>query len=194
MTTATTTTDATPTDLMRAACEALGLTVQSQFVALSQSRNAGEPHPTLNWTVTILRNGREVLRTDYSAGAAHCPSYGKQPRASYQGTAAQFQRDAIAFECQHGRKAVTSVLSRGGFATTGAPIEPDAVAVIWSLTQDASVLDAGGFENWASDYGYDTDSIKAEKTYQACLDLALRLRAAIGDAGIETLRTAGQDY
>lgn len=64
------------------------------------------------------------------------------------------------------------------------------------------VFAAGGFENWASEYGYDTDSRKAESIYQACLDIALKLRGdialklrgAIGDSGMVELQTAFQDY
>ena len=41
-----------------------GITLASVFVPFSQSRNKGEKNPSLNWKVTILSNGREVLTTD----------------------------------------------------------------------------------------------------------------------------------
>jgi hypothetical protein len=74
------------------------------------------------------------------------------------------------------------------------PIQPNALDVLHSLAMDSDVLDAGGFESWASDLGYDTDSRKAEQTYRACLDLALKLRAALGDSGLSDLRNAFEGY
>jgi hypothetical protein len=183
----------TPTQMILAACEALKLTVDAKFIPLSQSRNAGGEHPTLNWSVAIMRNGVEILRTDYSAGSAYCPSYGAKMPSRYQGTVKTFQREAIAFECEHGRKASLS-FGFGSFTATGEPIQPEHASVVWSLVQDASVLDAGGFKSWAADYGYDDDSIKAKAIYDDCIEHALKLRGAIGEEGLEALRIAGEDF
>lgn len=145
-----------PRDAMQAAMTALKLTIDSAFVPWSQSRNKAEKHKSLNWRVTLKRDGREILTTDYSAGIAHAPSYPKLGR--------------------------------------GTPILPDSLDVLHSLISDSDVLDAGGFESWASDFGYDADSRKAESIYRACLDIALKLRAGIGEAGLATLREAAIDY
>jgi hypothetical protein len=59
---------------------------------------------------------------------------------------------------------------------------------------DAGALEYGGFEGWASEYGYDTDSRSAEATYLACLDIGLKLRASIGEAGLDQLRDLFADY
>jgi len=74
------------------------------------------------------------------------------------------------------------------------PLVPKDADVMHSLSLDASVLDTGTFEEWASEFGYDTDSRAAEATYRACLDIALKLRSMIGEAGMQLLRDAGQDY
>ena len=55
-------------------------------------------------------------------------------------------------------------------------------------------LDAGGFENWAAEYGFDPDSRKAESIYRLCLEYALAMRAALGDSGMAELCNAFQDY
>lgn len=170
----------------------LGLTVESVFVPFSQSRNKAEKYPSLNWRVTVLRNGREILTTDYSAGSAHCPSYKHDDKAE--------TRHMVAWECEHGFKA--SGVRWGGRpeaygATRGnvaQPIKPDSLNVLASLAMDSDVIDAGGFESWASDLGYDTDSRKAESIYRACLDIALKLRSALGDSGLQTLRNAFEGY
>jgi len=52
-----------------------------------------------------------------------------------------------------------------GYGISG---EPDAKSVLNCLASDASSLEnAGNFESWAGEYGYDTDSRKAEKLYRA---------------------------
>lgn len=208
-----------------ATLESLKLTVESSFVPFSQSRNKAEKHKTLNWVVTVKRDGRDVLSTDYSAGAGHCPGYGvkKAPATfrphnylnasgkPYPGTTSAFRsatahetlsqyREAIvAAECESGFPMEIDPWGRGTKnvykrKAKSDPIKPDAVDVLYSLVMDSSVLDYAGFEDWASEYGYDTDSRQAESTYRACLDIALKLRAAIGEAGLETLATAFQDY
>ena len=177
-----------------ATLESLKLTVESRFVPFSQSRNKAEKHKTLNWVVTVKRDGRDVLSTDYSAGAAHCPSYGVKVSPHWNRPAKYWQSEIVDFETESGFKA-RGFTSWGGFtADREKPIKPDAVDVLYSLTMDSGVLNYAGFENWALEYGYDTDSRSAESTYRACLEIALKLRAAIGESGLETLATAYQDF
>lgn len=159
------------------------LTVDAVFVPWSKSRNAMTGSKakvsdrTLNWLVTLKRDGREVLTTDYGAGIAYCPSYKSARRLSLDEAA------AIEYETEHGK-------AKSG----GAPILPDPCDVVASLMLDAGVLDAGGFEGWASEFGFDPDSRKAEAMYRACLEIALNLRAGLGDAIMSELREAAQDW
>ena len=186
----------------------LGLTMTADFVPFSKSRNKGEKSPSLNWLVTIwkdaptdpTRKRRVVLTTDYSAGCGHCPAY--KTSVKQMGGHNSIMRDgAIRFECENGRAAAVydNANSPEGYTARqlnakGAPLEPTIQDVLYSLVSDSSVLDAGGFESWASDLGYETDSRKAESIYKACLEIALKLRAAIGDAGLAELQTVFQDY
>lgn len=196
-------TEQTPREKLQAAITQLGLTIESVFVPFSQSRNKGEKHPSLNWKVTVRRqyapgHVHDVLTTDYMAGCAHAPGYGKKPSIHWDRPARMWQMAVAAWECEHGYQAAyfsyASGFTRANVGGKHKPIHPDAVDVLWSLTQDSNVLDAGGFEEWAREYDYDTDSRQAEATYRACLDIALKLRAAIGDAGLQLLRDAGQGY
>ena len=170
----------------------LGLTVESVFVPFSQSRNKGEKLPSLNWRITVKKDGRDVLTTDYSAGCAHAPSY-KQSGFGRRTLADQARDDQVAWECENGRK-FGQFDSVNRPATRPAELQPDTVDVLYSLAMDSDVLDAGGFESWAADLGYDTDSRKAEGIYRACLDIALKLRSALGDDGLRRLRDSFQDY
>jgi hypothetical protein len=169
----------------------MGLTVESVFVPFSQSRNAKEKSPSLNWRITVKRDGREVLITDYSAGCGFCPS-SKASVKALGNKNSLMRSEAIAWECEHGYPAWSG--STGIMRASKDPLLPDTLDVLSSLAMEADVLDMRGFEDWASNYGYDTDSRKAEQTYRACLDIAVKLRAALGDSGLQDLRNAFQGY
>ena len=214
-----------------AALDALKLTVKSEFVPFSRSRNRdekddkGRTRYTLNWKVTLVRDGRDVLTTDYGAGIAHAPGYAATRRHSsfqapdfrnmsgkpFAGTSSQYRKANPAEALNFYREAIAAAECESGFPMEldpygrdhrntfkrkpkGEAIQPDPLSVVYSLVMDAGVLDHASFESWASDYGYETDSRSAEKTYRACLEIALQLRAAIGEAGIAALQTDFQDY
>ncbi len=168
----------------------LGLTVSSKFVPWSQSRsykpNGKMIDRSLNWLVTLSKDGREILTTDYSAGIAHCPSY-KTKRGITHFTL--YDAEKIEFETENGKQAYGNHITY-----PGKPILPDTKDVLYNLMMDSSVLDYSSFEQWASDSGYDTDSRKVEMIYNACLSIALKLRNGIGEDGLERLRVAFQDY
>lgn len=171
----------------------LAVTMDVQFVPFSQSRNA-KPSPrlddlSLNWRVTLLRNGRAFLTTDYGAGITHCPSY-RQAHTSIRNTGIDYS-EAIRWECEHGTQARAFL---GGLVKGGTPILPDLQDVLYSLALDASVLNYSSFEDWAPDLGIDPDSRAGEKIYRACLDIALKMRAALGDDGLSKLQTACEGY
>lgn len=174
--------------------EALGLSVRAEFVPFSKSRNA-KPDPStselsLNWRVQVLRNGSPFIETDYSQGIGHAPTYKASVRA-LGGANSLMRFEALKYEAENGRFHA----SRGSVMIGGCAIDPPSAAdVLYALSLDASVLDSATFEDWAGDLGYDPDSRAAEKIYRACLEIALKMRAAIGDSGLEQLREAFQDY
>lgn len=60
-------------------------------------------------------------------------------------------------------------------------ITPNACDILNSLRLDAeSAVNAGDFETFAADFGYDTDSRRAERMYRDCLETANRLQGWIG--------------
>jgi hypothetical protein len=152
-----------------------GLTVAAVFVPWSQSRNAKEKEPSLNWRVTLQCHGRNVLTCDYSAGSAHAPAYKRtfnipatNPRIA--------KADAIRRECETGRQ------DRGTFAKPGPAIMPEARDVIRSLLLDASARDHGSIADWCAEYGCNPDSLKDRATYDECIAHAVAFRAAVGPA------------
>lgn len=62
------------------------------------------------------------------------------------------------------------------------PIPPSAADVLASLCSDAMSVACGqSFEEFCGEFGYDTDSRKAETTYRTCQETALRLRGFLSD-------------
>lgn len=58
---------------------------------------------------------------------------------------------------------------------------PTLAEVLDCLASEASGVDnARSFEDWASEYGYDLDSRKAERAYQICKKQAQELKALLG--------------
>lgn len=157
-----------------------GITMTAVFVPQSKSRNAKEKNLSLNWLVTITANGRSIT-TDYMQGIGHLPGY------------------------KHGWKSIDDANREKEAAETGKYLRPNAEYfrtaippptlddVLSCLILDASAIDAGSFEDWAQEFGYDTDSRAAEKIYDACVKTALQLRSMLGNDRIELLRTHYQD-
>ena len=84
---------------------------------------------------------------------------------------------AIEFEGRGYHEPLTVYFSQG-YAHKKPPTLAD---VLDCLASDASGVDnAQSFEDWASEYGYDTDSRKAEKTYNICVQQAQELKALLG--------------
>lgn len=70
--------------------------------------------------------------------------------------------------------------------------EPKADEVLDCLASDAAgVENAQSFEDWCSEYGYDTDSRKAEKTYNVCKHEADYLKKWLGDRQYQRLLWGG---
>lgn len=178
-----------------------GLSVRSEFVPFSRSRNAkpdAKPSDrSLNWRVTLVQRYensagdaryRDIVTADYSAGIAHCPGY-RQGMKWTAGNAAIIEK-----ETETGRKCKMYTANLFHVTPSGPAIEPKAADVVRSLALDADVLNHADFESWASEFGYDKDSRSAEKIYRACLEIALKLQAGLGASVLSDLQTASQDY
>jgi hypothetical protein len=174
----------------------MGLSLKTEFVPFSRSRNKGEKSPSLNWKVTLWKGlagpavplpsieAHAILTTDYSAGCAHCPSY-------EQGNNNAPRAVAVDAECETGyAHSIMGMNTR----KTGKRIAPSFADVLYSLVMDAGVIDYGNFEEWASAFGCDIDSRTAEHTYRSCLEIALKLRNGIGEEALAKLREAFTDY
>lgn len=178
----------TASENLEALAGEMRLTLKTTFVPWSQSRDyeAGKPigERMAQWRVTLERDGRPILTTDYGQGIAHLPAY-KAPGLGEQSCA--YRMEAVGRELETGRTWRSEHFSSG-------PIPgPNLADVVWSLCMDAEVLQYRSFEDWASNLGYDTDSRKAEATYRECLAIALQLQAGLGAANLERLQEAARE-
>jgi hypothetical protein len=173
------------------------LTIVAEFVPYSKSENAKpgklreKPWRSLNWNVTLKRDGRDVLKGRYAQGEGHSPAY-KALRAKGAGrTDTIHARLAIDAELERGVRVYAQEENSLRFAmpvTPRSPILPSARGVWEAYVRDSDVLDAGTFEDWALNLGYDPDSRSAEAIWKTCVENALALRAAIGDVLLTELR------
>jgi hypothetical protein len=66
--------------------------------------------------------------------------------------------------------------------------DPQLDDVLSCLASDAAGIEnARSFEEWASEYGFDEDSRKAEKIFKACQKSAARLRRLLGNEAYNEL-------
>lgn len=78
-----------------------------------------------------------------------------------------------------GSQSMTVYFSKG-YAHKGA--EPTLEEVLDCLASDAAGYEnARSFEDWAGDYGYDTDSRKAERTFKTIEKQAASLKRVLGE-------------
>jgi hypothetical protein len=97
-----------------------------------------------------------------------------------------WNRTASHYRCviRHEGKSMTVYYSMGAAHTS----EPKLKDVLDSVASDSRGVIDQGFEDWAGDYGMDSDSIKAWKTYRLCRKQAAKLAKLLGpDAYAELL-------
>ena len=149
--------------------------------ALAEGREEGgtSKYPQIHWRVSLhaSEGAPAVWSGIYSQGIGHHPLY-------KQGDRSVDRHEAIMRSLESG-KYNPQLYTYARFVPLPAPSERD---VLQSLALDASALDHPTFESWAGDYGYDTDSRKAEATYRACISIGLALRSLLGDEGLHTLQ------
>jgi hypothetical protein len=182
----------TAQETAQAFADASGIEYRAEFVPQSRSRNAKEKSPSLNWRVTLTKNGHSI-ETDYMQGCAHIPHY------SHQFSRLAVYDDAVRRACECGKSELRPG-QKNGYDAAGAgsvfartkPIPaPTLVEVLYSLVMDSDAIDYPRFEEWADNIGYDRDSRSAEKIYRACLEIGLALRGMID---LDKAREAFQDY
>lgn len=170
-------------DDKRAAIDALlsknGVTMTAAFVPQSLSRNSGEKDRTINWRVNFVKSG-STFWLDYQQGIGHVPGY-KRPRTT---------GDVLDF----GQPWETGKYQASKYSGPHSKLpSPSAADILHCIVMDGDVLEYD-FEEWASNYGYDSDSRKAESTYNECRKQSREARRVLGLTLIEEAAALLQDY
>jgi len=155
------------------------------FIPQSQSRNKDSKDKLLNWKVKINN-----LETDYMQGIGHIPNYNFQ---QYHRKVIGQRVEQLASENGIYYRNMDLAANCSLIGKINLPI-PKIEDVLHSLVMDADVLNYNGFDDWASNFGYDTDSIKDNKLYQDCIKNGLALRNMLGDKILNDLQVLFQDY
>ena len=174
---------------IQAVIDRLGLSMTAKFVPTQQPA-AEVPHPQLHWACTLTR-GQRSMTADYHQGVAHVQGY--QQAYDKSPYIRQRKENGYRMTCEDGRLYKYDA-SINHYHPIGTQPVPDLMDVLYCLIMESDVLDRGGFEEWAEDYGYDPGSRKAEQIYRLCVEQSLRLRALLGQDGLDQLRMAYQDY
>ena len=130
------------------------------------------------WCITITRSGdkRTIEQFKYNTAFGH--RY-LQPFAV---------TEVKRYKLKPGTKAYSTATSNSYYIK-----QPQIAAVLYCLLSDA---DAGNesFSNWCENFGYNSDSITAFNTYQACEKTAKQLNNLFNREQLRTLRDLLQDY
>lgn len=161
------------------------LSIDSVFIPKSLSRNKLAKELSLNWHSTLYKAGKKVISHDYMQGIGRHPSY--KPKITYE--LGQILKRSV----ESGR--VSVYYANSDWYSNGKPLpKPKLEEFLSCLLSDAQVLDYPGFEMWATDLGYSTDSMQALATYQDCLQIALQLRYYLGQDTLTELQHLFKDY
>ena len=161
--------------------ESKGVKLHAVFVPAGKYADDGWRSKSINHIVTVTR-GRSYIITPYSQGIEHHPLY-------KQGDKSLDYAEAMKGSIEDGR-------AHSPATRSGLPKKlpwPSLVDVMHSLVMDSS-CDLDSFESFCSDFGYDTDSRSAKKTYKACRNIKLKMLSMFSAAELEELQTLFQDY
>lgn len=148
-----------------------------------------------HWRVTITgRDSRFAHSCEYSMGCAH--------RVWKKGAAASVRLGGSHYIASERRdvqdgKPVQQKYFMGRTLHLVAMVKElsEPMPPTLEMVLDSLALDADGWTNtrdfasWCDDYGYDTDSRKAEAAYKACGETAKGLRFLLGEDAYNELRT-----
>lgn len=144
-------------EAVTALLSANGITYHAAFVPQSLSRNSAEKARTLNWRCTFTRKGAPAFAIDYQQGVGHIPKMLGNPSPG----------ELAGNEYEAAERGRYQVYAHSSWQTKALP-PPHPADVISSVLLDGRAADMS-FDDWAGEFGYDTDSRKAEQIYYDCV-------------------------
>jgi hypothetical protein len=156
-----------------------------------------EDWPCLAYTVTLSYQGRGILTTAYHLGTGHVSREDIARVSDNYSTPARY----AAYYVTVLRKPYAKFVDQNGwvaavaYAANRRNVKPHLADVLHSLCVDSTPYFAHStFEDWAGEYGYDTDSRKALATYEQCIDTGRKLARALPADVLEQVQALTADY
>jgi hypothetical protein len=164
-----------------------GLTMKAERITNRPDKSGDQWDASASHFRVTLSKGSLSMSTYYSMGSAHLANYIREQIKSkglpYHITPKDAEKALRKVVSIHDEQVYAQLVTR-----YGAEFAPKIEDVLDSLTLDASCYEnARNFEDFCSEFGYDTDSRKAEGTYKACGEIAKELRHLIGRDGYDAL-------
>lgn len=153
-------------------CSALGITATAYRI----DKPAPFGGQTDGWHVTLKR-GNATLSHDYWQG------FGFREFKTFDGWRNPDPREgwlrcSSVKDFPQGKRVTVWELEHTWYRSK----QPTASDVLGCLCADASGVDSGeSFEDYCATFGYDTDSRRAEQSYNECQRIALQLRGLLGE-------------
>lgn len=149
-----------------------GLTAETQRVPENPNSESEWAKDALHFHVTLVgKDKRRIMTFYYSVGSAHPEMWAKE---SSNHTARHFAK--IAREYPRTVDGVDATKKLRALYPG-----PDLADMLDCLTSDASSIDnTHNFEEWAGELGFDEDSRKAERSYQATMTQSVALCNVLG--------------
>lgn len=147
-----------------------------------------------HYKVKLFKGDYMVLETEYSQGLGHMQGYNAKDYRNYK------VKELVKILLEQGLELKKNVKLWDHFDFIGKELflkmktqkhELKTADILFSLVMDSDCITCGDFEDWCSNYGYDADSIKANKIYNDCLQIGLKMNAAFN---LPELQELFQDY
>ncbi len=164
----------------------INVTYSAVFVPQRLSRHSDNKDKSINWRVMFHHDTRDTeFSTHYMQGIGHLPTP-KIPSTATIRHYAQREREKMAAEEGTHYSEYKWGMGRTGLYGSKIQMLPQPIAadVLYCLVLDADAIDCVTFEEWADNYGYDTDSRKAEDIYNECRKQSREMRKVFTQAQI----------
>lgn len=143
-----------------------------------------------HWLCTLSRDGH-TMPVPFSQGVGHRRWRTKgRPTMENCGLIGQVAPPCVRnkYSPVKGYREQETIEAREYRARCVEPTPPTVESVLDCLASDASGYDnARDFDDWCGEFGFDTDSRKAEACYRTCAEQAKALRHFLGDIAYEAL-------
>ncbi len=149
-----------------------GLTMTATHIPSEVQKDVSKSQ--VKWKI-VLQYGSQKYETEYSTGIGHLKRH----------------KQGMDFRTVDERQSLSTCLHNGRSGMFSV-VPPSMDDVIQCLLSDAEAIDFATFEEWAGNFGFDTDSREGERAYNACLKTGLALRQMFGESGLQKLNRVVQ--